>query len=132
MKIFSIYLILCLLNISCAALFTEQEYIPIDERVERKEIFYGVEFYIPEKKDIRKIVILGTGTIQNIEVYARVAPNDWKKIKKIKRAITPPTEIYAVVRADALRIIRRSITGRGGRIDTVQFYTIINKAKSDE
>lgn len=119
-------LIICLLNVSCAAFFTEQEYIPIDEVVKRKQIFYGLEFYIPEKKDIRKIAILGTGTIQNIEIYARVAENDWKQIKKIKKAIALPTEIYAVVHADAVRILQKTTIGRG-RIDTVKFYTTANK-----
>jgi len=122
-RILHVYLIVCLLNTGCAALLTKQEYIPINEKAKRKQIFYGLEFSISEKKDIRKIAILGTGTIQNIEIYARVARNDWKQVKKIKRAITLPAEIYAVVHADAIRILQRSTTGRG-RIDTVKFYTI--------
>jgi len=116
------------LNIGCAALFTEQEYTPIDEKVKRKQTFYGLEFSISEKKDIRKIVILGTGTIQNIEIYARVVRNNWKQIKKIKKAITLPAEVYAVIYADAIRIIQKSTTGKGN-IDTVKFYTITDKAK---
>jgi len=117
-----------LLNIGCAALFTEQEYIPIDEEVKRRQTFYGLEFSISEKKDVRKIVILGTGTIQNIEIYARVAKNNWKQIKKIKKAITLPFEISAVAHADAIRIIQKSTTGRGN-IDTVKFYTTADKNK---
>ena len=115
--------VLYLLSIGCAALFSKQEYILIDEKVEASHTFSGIVFSIPEKKDIRKIVILGSGTVQNIEISARVGENEWVSIKNIKEKLAFPIEIHTVVRADAIRILQKTMTGKGN-IDTVQFYTI--------
>ena len=124
------FFIACLLNIGCAALFTEQGYVLIDQEVRTELIFSGVVFSLPEKEDIRKIVILGSGTIQNIDIYARGEESKWKFIKKIKRAITFPFEVPLRVQTDAIRIAQRSTTGKGN-IDMVQFYTVVNKTKEE-
>ena len=80
-------------------------------------------YSIPEKKEIRKIVILGEGTVTNIEIYARNAENNWKPIKAIKRTVGFPIELNVALNADAVRIMQKRITGRG-RINTVQFYAL--------
>lgn len=127
MKIIHLYLLnIYLLSIGCAVLFTEQEYILIDEKVEVSYTFSGVVFSISGEKDIRKIVILGSGTVQNIEIFAQTGENQWVSIKKIKEKRTFPIEIHTVVRANAVRILQKTTTGRGN-IDTVQFYTLANK-----
>lgn len=124
----SLIVCLCILDIGCTALFTEQKYVLIDENVTEKMIFSGIVFSIPEKRDIRKIVIHGSGKVKNIEIYAREAKHKWKLIKRIKRAVTFPAEIHMVVHADAIRILQKTTAGRG-RIDTVKFYTTADEAE---
>lgn len=61
----------CLLVTSRATLLSEQQYIQVDEKVTETFLPSGLMYPIPEKRDIRKIVILGEGTVTNIEIYAR-------------------------------------------------------------
>ena len=129
MRIIHVYLlsVICFLSIGCALFFTEQEYILIDEEVKASHTFSGLIFSIPGEKDIRKIVILGSGTVRNIEISAQVGENQWILIKKIKKNLTFPVEIHTAVRANAIRILQKTMTGRGN-INTVQFYTVADKA----
>ncbi len=119
---------LCLFSIGCATLLTEQEYALINEPVKEEIIFSGVVFSIPKKHNIGKVVILGSGTIQNFDIHARDEENDWKLVKQIKKAVTFPIEVHTRVHADAIRIWQKTTTGKG-HIDTVQFYTIVDKGK---
>ena len=120
-------IIACLSYVSCATLFTEQQYIKIDIEVKEEMIFSGVVYSIPEKAHVRKIVLLGSGTIQNIDVYARDARNQWKLVKEIQKAIQFPFELPLIAETDAIRIAQRSTTGKG-HIKTIQFYTIAEKS----
>ena len=114
---------ICLSIIACAALFTKQEYVLIDQCVTEKPIFHGVIFSIPEKAYIRKIRLLGVGKYQNIEISVRVRQNRWEIKKKVQGGITFPYDVFLSAETDAIKIIKPTTTG-SGRIDTVEFYTI--------
>lgn len=124
-----IYLILsfCILT-GCAALFTEQEYVLIDKPVTEKSEFYGVIFSMPEIANVRKIVFLGRGKVQNLEIHIRDNRKRWKPYKKIPGAITFPHEVMLIAKTDAVKIIQQSVRGTG-HIETVQFYRIVDKVK---
>ena len=119
----SLLFIAFLLTAGCTAIFTEQKYVLIDEEVKETFLPSGMLFSISEKRDIRKLVILGEGTIRNIDIYARTAQDNWKLIKKTKKPVTFPFEIHTIVHTDAIRILQKTVTGKG-HIDTVQFYTM--------
>lgn len=121
-KLYGILLI-CTLSIGCAALMTEQTYVRVKAPVTEKFIFSGVVYSIPEPKEIRKIIILGEGKVQNIDIYARDGEFNWKEIKRIKDTVTFPLAITMVANTDAIRIIQKSVTGKG-QIHTVEFYTL--------
>lgn len=123
------YLILITFHLSligCAILFTEQEYVLINQPVTEKPIFHGVIFAIPEKVNLRKIRLLGVGKYQNFEISIRVKKNLWEYKKKVHGGITFPYDIYLSAETDAIKIIKPTTTG-SGRIDTVEFYTIKDK-----
>ncbi|MCE2402443.1 hypothetical protein J4G08_16365 [Candidatus Poribacteria bacterium] len=117
--------------IGCAALFTEQEYVLIEQPVDEKAVFYGMIFSMPEKADVRKIVLLGRGKTQNIEIYVRDKRNRWEPKKKIPGGIRFPYEIFLIAETDAIKIIKPTTTGTG-HIDTVQFYTITDKKEENK
>ena len=119
-------ILVCLSQIGCAALLTEQEYVLIDRNVEEKMTFHGAIYSLPERSDIRKIVILGSGKIRNIEIHVRDKRNQWEPTKKVHGGIRFPFEIPLIAETDAIKIIKYSMTG-AGRIETVQFYTTVNK-----
>ena len=118
-------LLICVLFIGCAALTTEQKYLLVDAPVTEKFIASGLVYSIPEKKEVRKIRILGEGTVQNIDIYARDGEYNWKEAKRIKNRVTFPIEITLVANTDAVRILQRTVTGTG-RIHTVEFYTVVS------
>ena len=64
-------LLICVFSIGCAALMTEQTYVRVEAPVTEKFIPTGLVYAIPEPKEIRKIIILGEGTVENIDIYAR-------------------------------------------------------------
>jgi hypothetical protein len=121
-RLYAILLISTLL-IGCSALTTGQKYVLVDEKVKEKFIPSGRVYSISEPKDIRKIIILGEGIVQNIDIYVRDAKFNWKVVKKIKRTVTFPIEISVVAKTDAVRILQKTVRGRG-RINTVEFYTL--------
>ena len=116
-------LLICALSIGCAALMTEQTYLRVDAPVTEKFIPTGLVYSIPETKEIRKIIILGEGTVENIDIYARDGEFNWKVVKRIKNKVTFPLEITMVANTDAVRILQKSVTGKG-QIHTVEFYTV--------
>ena len=103
----SLLFIAFLLTTGCTAIFTEQKYVLIDEEVKETFLPSGMLFSISKKRDIRKFVILGEGTIRNIDIYARDAKDNWKLIKKMKKPVTLPLEIHTIVHADAIRILQK-------------------------
>ena len=108
MRIFHVHLFIgCLLVSSCATFLAEQPYIRVDEEVTETFLPSGLMFSIPEKKDTRKIVTLGEGTVTNVDIYAHNAENNWKQIKKFKKAVGFPIKIKVVLKADAVRIIQK-------------------------
>ena len=121
-----LFIIACLSQIGCAALFTEQEYVLIDRYVEEKATFHGAIYSLPEKANVRKIVLLGSGKIRNIEVHIRDKRNQWEPTKKVPGGIQFPYEIPLIAETDAVKIIKHSMTG-AGRIETIQFYTVADK-----
>ncbi len=124
-------ILLSLLLGGCAALFTEQEYVLIEQPVSEKPVFYGVIFSMPERAFVRKIVLLGRGKTQNIEIFVRDKRNRWEPKKKIPGGISFPYEILLIAETDAIKIIKPTTTGTG-HIDTVQFYTIAEKKGKNE
>lgn len=115
----------CILLIGCAALFTKQEYVLIDQSVTEKPIFHGVIFSIPEKAHIRKVRLLGVGKYNHIQISVRDRHNRWVLKKTVNVGFTFPYEIFLSAETDAIKIIKPTTTG-SGRIDTVEFYTIVD------
>ena len=121
-----IFILACLSQIGCAALFTEQEYVLIDRPVSEKMTFHGEIYSLPERADIRKVVLLGSGKIRNIEIHVRDKRNQWVPTKKVPGGIQFPFEIPLIAKTDAIKIIKHAMTG-AGNIDTIQFYTVADK-----
>ena len=116
-------LLICVLSIGCAALMTEQTYVRVEAPVTEKFIPTGLVYSLPEPKEIRKILILGEGTVENIDIYARDGEFNWKVVKRIKNKVTFPIETTMVANTNAIRILQKSVTGKG-QIHTVEFYTV--------
>ena len=123
-----LFILACVSQIGCAALLTEQEYVLIDRPVSEKATFHGEIYALPERADVRKIVLLGSGKIRNIEIHARDKRNQWEPVKKVPGGIEFPFEIPLSTETDAVKITKHSMTG-AGRIETVQFYTIAEKGE---
>ena len=121
-----LFILACLSQISCAALLTEQVYVLIDRPVAGKVTFNGEIYWLPERANIRKVVLLGSGKIRNIEIHVRDKRSQWEPVKKVPGGIEFPFEISLIVETDAIKIIKHAMTG-AGRIETVQFYTIADK-----
>lgn len=121
-----LFMLACLSQISCAALLTEQVYVLIDRPVGGKATFNGDIYWLPARADIRKVVLLGSGKIRNIEIHVRDKRNQWEPVKKVPGGIEFPFEISLIAETDAIKIIKHSMTG-AGRIETVQFYTVADK-----
>ena len=120
------FILVCLSQIGCAALLTEQVYVLIDHPVMEKVTFNGEIYSLPERADIRKVVLLGSGKIRNIEIHVRDKRNQWEPVKKVPGGIQFPFEIPLIAETDAIKIIKHSMTG-AGRIEVVQFYTVAEK-----
>ena len=121
-----LFILACLSHIGCAALLTEQVYVLIDRPVAEKVTFNGEIYSLPESANIRKIVLLGSGKIRNIEIHVRDKRNQWVPTKKVPGGIEFPFEIPLIAKTDAVKIIKHAMTG-AGRIETVQFYTVADK-----
>ena len=119
-------LLICAFSIGCAALMTEQTYVRVEAPVTEKFIPTGLVYSIPEPKEIRKIIILGEGTVENIDIYARDGEFNWKVVKRIKNKVTFPIETTMVANTNAIRILQKSVTGKG-QIHTVEFYTVTSE-----
>ena len=120
------FILVCLSHIGCAALLTEQVYVLIDRPVMEKVTFNGEIYSLPERADIRKVVLLGSGKIRNIEIHVRDKRNQWEPVKKVPGGIQFPFEIPLIAETDAIKIIKHAMTG-AGRIEMVQFYTVAEK-----
>lgn len=120
-----LFILVCLSQISCTRLLTEQEYVLIDHPVDGMVTFHSEIYWLPERAAIRKIALLGSGQLQNLEVHIRDAEREWELVKKVPGGRLP-FEIPLTAETDAVKIIKLSrITD--SRIDTVQFYTIADK-----
>lgn len=118
-------ILVCLSQISCAALLTEQEYVLIDRPVDGMVTFHGEIYWLPESANIRKISLFGSGQLQNLEIHVRDAEKEWELVKKVPGGQLP-FEIPLTAETDAVKIIKLSrITN--SRIDTIQFYTAVDK-----
>ena len=149
-----------LLSFGCAnlaeTLFTEQKFVRIDEKVTENPIYIGRErftrsrenltgtgrlstnatsYSLPEKRAIRKIRILGEGTVTNLQIYVQQQATgfvgNWKIVKQIKGKVTFPIDIPIVADTDTIAIAKSTAllpTKKGrkisGRIHTVEFYTV--------
>ena len=123
-----LFILAFLLQIGCASLLTEQIYVLIDRPVSEKATFNGEIYALPERADIRKVVLLGSGKIRNIEIHVRDKRNQWEPAKKVHGGIQFPYEIPLIAKTDAIKIIKHAMTG-AGRIETIQFYTIADKGE---
>ena len=121
-----LFILAFLSQIGCAALLTEQVYVLIDRPVSEKVTFNGEIYSLPETVNVRKVVLLGSGKIRNIEVHVRDKRNQWEPVKKVPGGIEFPFEIPLIAETDAVKIIKHSMTG-AGRIETIQFYTVADK-----
>ena len=120
-----IFILIALTQISCAAVLTQQEYVLIDRPVDGMVTFHGEIYWLPEQADVRKIVLLGSGQLQNLEIHVRNAERQWQLVKKVPGGRLP-FEIPLTAETDAVKIIKLSKT-RNSRIDTIQFYTTAQK-----
>lgn len=117
-------ILVCLSQISCAALLTEQEYVLINRPVDGMATFHGEIYWLPESTAIRKIALLGSGQLQNLEIHVRDEKREWELVKKVPGGRLP-FEVPLTAETDAVKIIKRSsITD--SRIDTIQFYTVVD------
>ena len=129
MSQFYAILLISALLIGCSALTTGQKYVIVDEKVKEKFIPTGVLYSISAPKDIRKIIILGEGTVEKIDIYVRDAKFNWKRVKMIDRRTSFPIELGVVAHTDTVRILQRKLTGKG-QIHTVEFYTVESVSSS--
>ena len=121
-----LFILACLSQIGCAALLTEQVYVLIDQPVSEKMTFNGEIYSLPERVNVRKVVLLGSGKIRNIEIHTRDKRNRWEPVKKVPGGIEFPFEITLIAETDAIKIVKHAMTG-AGNIETVQFYTVADK-----
>ena len=121
-----LFILACLSQIGCAALLTEQTYVLIDRPVSEKMTFHGEIYSLPERANVRKVVLLGSGKIRNIEVHVRDKRNRWEPVKKVPGGIEFPFEILLIAETDAIKIVKHAMTG-AGNIEKVQFYTVADK-----
>ena len=115
----------CLSYIGCATLLTDQEYILINRPVDGKVTFHGEIYWLPENADIRKIALLGSGQLQNIEIHVRDESRQWELVKKVPGGRLP-FDIPLTAETDAVKIVKLSRTAKS-RIETIQFYTAADK-----
>ena len=120
-----LFTLACLSCIGCAALLTGQEYALIDRPVDGKVTFHGEIYWLPESANVRKIAILGSGQLQNIEIHIRDEERQWELAKKVPGGQLP-FEIPLTAETDAVKIIKLSRTA-SSRIETIQFYAIVEK-----
>ena len=156
----ALLLLPALLSFGCAnlaeTLFTEQKFVRIDEAITKKSVHIGREkftrsrerligtrtlstnataYALPEKRPIRKIRILGEGTVTNLQIYVQQQATgfvgNWKIVKQIKGKVTFPIDISIVADTDTIAISKSTAllpTKKGrklsGRIHTVEFYTV--------
>ena len=114
-------ILVCLSQISCAALLTEQEYVLIDRPVDGMAAFHGEIYWLPESAAIRKIALLGSGQLQSLEIHVRDEKREWELVKKVPGGRLP-FEVPLTAETDAVKIIKLSRIA-DSRIDTIQFYT---------
>lgn len=119
-------ILICLSFTGCAALFSAQEYVLIDQRITEHLEFHGNIYTIPEKAHIRKIVLHGTGQVKNYFVYYKHETDGWKLVENIRKRIEFPYEISLVAYTDSIRIEQRTIIGKG-RLDSIALYTFAEK-----
>ncbi len=115
----------CLSYIGCATLLTDQDYILINRPVDGKVTFHGEIYWLPESADIRKIALLGSGQLQNLEVHVRDKSRQWELVKKVPGGRLP-FEIPLTAETDAIKIVKLSRIA-DSRIETIQFYTAADK-----
>ena len=120
-----LFILLCLLQIGCTALLQEQQYVLIDRPVDGKVTFHGEIYWLPESADIRKIALLGSGQLQNIEIHVRDERRQWELVKKVPGGQLP-FEIPLTAETDAVKIKKLSRIANS-RIETIQFYTVADK-----
>ncbi|RKU17642.1 hypothetical protein C6503_10770 [Candidatus Poribacteria bacterium] len=120
-----LFILVCLSQISCAALLTKQQYVLIDRPVDGMVTFHGEVYWLPESADIRKIALLGSGQLQNFEIHVRDEKRKWELVKKVPGGRLP-FEIPLTAETDAVKIIKLSRIA-DSRIETIQFYTVAEK-----
>lgn len=122
-----LFTLACLSYIGCTTLLTDHEYVLINRPVDGMVTFHGEIYWLPESANVRKIAILGSGQLQNIEIHIRDEERQWELVKKVPGGRLP-FDIPLTADTDAVKIIKRSKTG-DDHIETVQFYTAADKGE---
>lgn len=120
-----LFILACLSYIGCATLLTDQDYILINRPVDGMVTFHGEIYWLPESAAIRKISLLGSGQLQNLEIHVRDERREWELVKKVPGGRLP-FEIPLTAETDAVKIVKLSRTA-DSRIETIQFYTAADK-----
>ena len=119
-------LLFCFLLGGCATLLQEQEYVLIDRPVIKDHTYYHDIFSLPEIAKIRKIRLIGEGKLRNIEIHVRDAKQRWQLKQKIHQINQLPFDISLAVDTDAIKI-KKIPTTVFGEIETIQFFTVVDK-----
>lgn len=119
----------CFSVLGCATLFQEQEYVLIDRPVNKDHTYYYDIFSLPEIAKIRKIRLIGEGKLRNIEIHVRDAKQRWQPKQKIHRINQLPFDMPLFVDTDAIKVIKFPTTVFG-EIETIQFFTVVDKDKN--
>jgi len=81
-------------------------YVLIDQPVSEKMTFNGEIYSLPERVNVRKVVLLGSGKIKNIQIHTRDKRNRWKPVKKVPGGIEFPFAILLIAKTDAIKIVK--------------------------
>ena len=109
----------------CARLASEPE-----EKLEGKFDNYGGLGVKPtyfltfdEPHSIRRIVIHTEGVVKNVDIYVRVAPEKWRRVKQFMTPLNATTQINIAARGDAIRVVQKSVAiSSGGYIQNIEAF----------
>ena len=110
---------------SCARVASEPE-----ERLEGKFDNYGGMGVKPvyflrfdEPHFIRRLVIHTEGVVKNVDIYVRVAPEKWRRVKQLMTPVDATTRINFAARGDAIRVVQKSVSiSSGGYIQKIEAF----------
>ena len=66
---------------------------------------------------IRRIIIHTNRPVKNIDIYIRVEPETWKRVKHFKTLVDATTPIDIATRGEAIRVVQTVVIGIDGGYD---------------